>query len=130
MEPLFKNIDCISVKVDDLERAITFYSEKLGHALLWKTQTSAGLGFPDGKSELVLHTEQRPPGTDLLVESVPDAIKQFIEAGGKLVFGPIDIPVGLFAIVSDPWGNQLTMLDLSKGVYQVDKDKNVIGVGI
>jgi lactoylglutathione lyase len=129
MKPLFKGIDCISFKVDDLEKAISFYSDELGHNLLWKTQTSVGLGFPDSKSELVLHTEQRPPGTDLLVESVPDAIKQFTEAGGKLVFGPIDIPVGLFAIVSDPWDNKLNILDLSKGLYTVDKDKNVIGVG-
>jgi predicted enzyme related to lactoylglutathione lyase len=127
MEPLFKDIDCLSVKVDDLERAISFYSEKLGQELLWKTPTSAGLGFPNGKSELVLHTEQRPPGTDLLVESVPAAIKKFTDAGGKLLLGPIDIPVGMFAIVSDPWDNKLTMLDLSKGVYKVDKSKNVIG---
>jgi lactoylglutathione lyase len=110
MKPFFKNIDCISLKVDDLERAIIFYTDKLGHKLKWKTQTSAGLGFPNSKSELVLHTEQRPPGTDLLVESVPDAIKQFTEAGGKLIFGPIDIPIGLFAIVADPWDNKLNML--------------------
>jgi lactoylglutathione lyase len=129
MKPLFKGIDCISIKVDDLERAITFYCDKLGHELLWKTQTAAGLGFPDNKSELVLHAEQRPPGTDLLVASVHDAIKQFTEAGGKLIYGPIDIPVGLFAIVSDPWDNKLNILDLSKGLYKVDKDKNVTGVG-
>jgi lactoylglutathione lyase len=129
MKPIFKGIDCISLKVDDLEDAMTFYTEKLGHRLLWKTQTSAGLGFPNSTSELVLHTEERPPETDLLVESVPDAIKRFTQAGGKLVFGPIDIPVGLFAIVSDPWDNPLNILDLSKGLYKVDKNKNVIGVG-
>jgi predicted enzyme related to lactoylglutathione lyase len=129
MKPLFKGVDCISLKVDDLEKAINFYAEKLGHALLWKTQTSAGLGFANSKSELVLYIEQRPPGTDLLVESIPDAIKQFTEAGGKLIYGPVDIPVGLFAIISDPWDNQINILDLSKGLYQVDKDQNVIGVG-
>ena len=128
MKPLFKSIDCISIKVDDLERAITFYNKNIGYKLLWKTQTSAGLGFSEGKSELVLHTEQRPPETDLLVESVPHAIKQFTDAGGKLVFGPIDIPVGLFAVVSDPWGNQLSILDLSKGEYKVDQDMNVLGL--
>ena len=128
MKPLFKGIDCMSLKVADLETAISFYAEKLGHELLWKTPTSAGLGFPNGKSELVLHTEQRPPGTDLLVESVPDAIERIGEAGGKLVFGPVDIPVGLFAIVSDPWDNPLNILDLSRGLYKVDKNKNVIGV--
>lgn len=129
MKPFFKGIDCISLKVDDLEKAINFYGEKLGHTLLWKMQTSAGLGFPNSKSELVLYIEQRPPGTDLLVESIPDAIEQFTEAGGKLIYGPVDIPVGLFAIISDPWDNQINILDLSKGLYQVDKEQNVIGVG-
>ena len=129
MKPVFKDIDCISFKVDDLEKAIEFYAEKLGHTLLWKNQTSAGLGFPDSKSEIVLHIEQRPPGTDLLVESIPEAIKQFTEAGGKLIYGPVEIPVGQFAIVTDPWENQINILDLSKGLYEVDKDKNVIGVG-
>lgn len=110
MKPLFKGVDCISLKVDDLPKAVTFYAGKLGHKLKWKTRTSAGLEFPDGNSEIVLHTEQRPPGTDLLVESVPDAIEGFTKAGGKLISGPINIPVGLFAIVSDPWGNRLTIL--------------------
>ena len=128
VKPLFMSIDCISLKVADLESAITFYTDKLGHELLWKTPTSAGLGFPNSNSELVIHSEPRPPGTDLLVESVPDGIERLGEAGGKLVFGPIDIPVGLFAIVSDPWDNQLNILDLSKGLYKVDENKNVIGV--
>ena len=127
-KPVFKGIDCISVKVDDLSGAIEFYADRLGHELLWRTQTAAGLGFPKGESEIVLHTEDRPAGTDMLVDSVPDAVRRFSEAGGRLEYGPIDIPVGLFAIVSDPWGNKLNILDLSKGTYTVDSDKNVIGV--
>jgi predicted enzyme related to lactoylglutathione lyase len=129
MKPLFKGVDCVSIKVDDLDRAISFYCERLGHSLKWKTQTAAGMEFADGASELVLHTDQRPLETDLLVDSVPEAVEAFIAAGGKLVQGPIDIEVGLFAVVSDPWGNELAILDLSKGVYQVDQEKNVIKVG-
>ena len=128
MNPIFKGIDCISLKVGDLERAIAFYTG-LGHELLWKTSTSAGLGFPDNNSELVIHIEQRPPGTDLLVESVPEAIKQFTQAGGQVIFGPVDIPIGSFAILSDPWNNPINILDLSKGQYTIDENKNVTGVG-
>ena len=128
VKPLFRGVDCVSVKVDDLSEAIGFYADRLGHELLWKTQTSAGLGFPDGKAEMVLHTEDRPPGVDLLVESVADAISRFTAAGGRLKYGPIDIPVGVFAIVSDPWGNSLNILDLSKGTFRVDSEKNVIGM--
>jgi len=68
MKPLFNGIGCISLKVNDLEKAIAFYRDKLGHELMWKTPTSAGFGFPHSKAELVIHTEQRPPETDLLVE--------------------------------------------------------------
>jgi predicted enzyme related to lactoylglutathione lyase len=126
MKPIFKDVDCISLKVDDLQKAIDFYTKKLGHELKWKTSTSAGLKFAYGESEIVLHTEQRPPGTDLLVESVTKAIDQFTKAGGKLIYGPIDIPVGLFAIISDPWKNMINIIDLSKGLYKVDHYKNVI----
>jgi len=35
----------------------------------------------------------------------------------------------LFAILSDPWNNQINILDLSKGQYKVDENKNVIGAG-
>ena len=128
MPPFFKNIDCISFKVDDLDQAIAFYSQKLEQKLLWKTPTAAGLAFGEGSSELVLYTEDRPAGTDLLVESVPEAIQRFIQTGGKLLFGPIDIPVGQFAVVTDPFGNALNILDLSKGTYQVDESMNVISV--
>ena len=128
MKPVFEDVDCTSFRVEDLSEAIRFYSDELGQELLWKTETSAGLGLPNGRSEIVLYTEDRPPGTDLLVNSVPDAITRFTSAGGKLEYGPIDIPVGLFAIVSDPWGNKLNILDLSKGTFKVDSEKNVVGL--
>ena len=129
MKPVFHSIDCLSLKVGDLSEALEFYSVKLGHSLKWKTATAAGLTFGEGQAELVVHTEDHPSETDLLVESVPEAIREFIQAGGKLVAGPFDLPVGLFAILSDPWENQVCILDLSKGTFQVDGDKNVVGVG-
>jgi lactoylglutathione lyase len=129
MKPVFKSIDCLSLKVGDLSKAIEFYEGRLGHPLKWKTATAAGLEFAAGTAELVVHVEDHPTETDLLVESVPEAIEDFIRAGGSLVAGPFELPVGLFAVVADPWGNHLSMLDLSKGTFQVDADKNVIGVG-
>jgi predicted enzyme related to lactoylglutathione lyase len=129
LKPIFKSIDCLSLKVDDLSKAIAFYSERLGHKIKWRTPTSAGLELPESTSELVLHTEPHPSETCLLVESAPEAIRQFTEAGGKLIAGPFDLPVGLYAKVCDPSGNHLAILDLSKGLYKVDDDKNVIGVG-
>jgi hypothetical protein len=45
------------------------------------------------------------------------------------VAGPFDIQIGLCAVVADPWGNVLVLLDTSKGLLQVDENKRVIGEG-
>jgi hypothetical protein len=49
-------------------------------------------------------------------------------AGGTVVSPPSDIPVGRVAVVRDPWGNQLVLVDLSKGTFDTDADGNVSGV--
>lgn len=125
--PTFRKIDCYSLPVDDLDAAIAFYG-KLGHSLLWRVGNhSAGLRLPDSDDELVLHTDQRPFETCILVKSVPQAIERITATGGKLVFGPIEIQVGQYAILHDPWNNPLPILDFSKGLLKTDADGNVIG---
>ena len=126
MASLFRKVDCVSLKVDDLEAALDFYSRTLGHELLWKAKTAAGLQLPDTDAELVIHTDPVPTETDLLVNSVPEAVERFKQAGGRLTKGPFEIAIGLYALVTDPWGNQLSLLDMSKGALKVDRDKNVL----
>lgn len=41
---------------------------------------------------------------------------------------PVDIPVGRLAVVADPFGNALVVLDLSTGKYVTDEEGRVIGV--
>jgi predicted enzyme related to lactoylglutathione lyase len=123
---LFKKIDCYGIPVGDLEAAVTFYSVGLGHELKWRTATAAGLRLPDSDTELVLNTEYPDLETDLLVESVDLAVDRFVQAGGKLVKPPFDIAVGRCAIVEDPWGNHLVMLDLSRGLFVTDADRSVM----
>jgi hypothetical protein len=45
-----------------------------------------------------------------------------------VVTGPSDIPVGRVAVVADPFGNILVLLDLSKGRYITDTTGRVTGV--
>jgi hypothetical protein len=45
-----------------------------------------------------------------------------------VVAAPVDIPVGRAAVVADPFGNELVLLDLSKGRYVTDDAGNVTGV--
>ena len=86
-EPLFTNVDCLGVQVPDLDEALSFYRDKLGHELLWRSETSAGLGFGNGGKmpELVLHTDAWSIAAAIKVESVSEAIERFVAAGGSVV---------------------------------------------
>jgi lactoylglutathione lyase len=128
MAALFKKVDCHSLPVTDLDAAIAFYSGRLGHELIWRDASAAGLRLPGSEAELVLHTDPRPVETDLLVDSVPDAIERFVAAGGALIVGPFEIRIGLCAVLRDPWQNSVVILDQSKGLLQTDVDGNVVGL--
>jgi hypothetical protein len=41
---------------------------------------------------------------------------------------PFDIPVGRVAVVADPFGNVLVLLDLSKGRYTTDDAGRVTSI--
>lgn len=126
MEPLFRTVDCHSLPVADLDAAIAFYGA-LGHEVIWRDASAAGLRLPDSDAELVLHTDNRPIETDLKVKSVPETIERFTRAGGTLVAGPFEIRIGQCAVLRDPWNNPLVVLDASKGLLDVDASGRVIG---
>jgi predicted enzyme related to lactoylglutathione lyase len=115
--------------VADLEQGLAFYRDRLGHALLWRTEEAAGLRLAEDRSEIVLHTERLPIEVDLKVESADAAAARFQEAGGEVVVQPFEIQIGRAAVVKDPWGNQLVLLDDSKGPLVTDAQGGVIGVG-
>jgi predicted enzyme related to lactoylglutathione lyase len=127
---LFRSVDCVQLPVPDLDAALAFYRDRLGHPLLWRTGTAAGLRLPDSDTELVLTTGQPEPELDLLVDSADEAAAHLVAAGGTVLVEPFDIPVGRLAVVADPFGNRLTFLDLSRGRYVTDPDGNVTGVAV
>ena len=124
--PLFKGIDCLRLPVGDLDEALAFYRDRLGHELVWRSETAAGLRL-EGGGEIVLQTERPEQETNLLVASVEEAVESFVAAGGRVVAGPFDIQIGKCAVVRDPFGNVLVMLDLSKGRLVTDKDGRIAG---
>lgn len=123
---LFRKIDCHSIPVSNLDEALAFYRDALGHELIWRDATAAGLRLPESDAELVLHTDARPIETDLWVESVPTAVDTFVAAGGKVVLGPFEIRIGLCAVLEDRWENRLVILDSSKGSLRTDSQGNVV----
>ena len=126
MSALFQKVVCLSLPVEDLDAALAFYRDQLGHELIWRTVEAAGLKLPRGEAELVLHTDKRPFEADLMVDSVPIAVERFVQAGGQLVQGPFEIRIGRCAVLEDPWGNKVVILDISKGLLKTDADGNVI----
>ncbi len=84
--------------------------------------------MPEDDSEIVLYTESRGEEIDILVDSADDAARSFESAGGEVVVQPFDIRIGRCAVVKDPWGNELVLLDNSKGRLVTDEGFNVVGV--
>lgn len=125
--PLIRKVDCVQFHVPDLEAGLAFYRDRLGHELIWRTETAAGLRLPDSDAEIVIQTERQGAETDLLVESADEAAHLVEQAGGRIIVPPFDIPIGRCVVAADPWGNTLVLLDASKGMLQTNADGNVIG---
>jgi predicted enzyme related to lactoylglutathione lyase len=124
---LLRKVDCVRLYVPDLEAGLAFYRNQLGHELIWRTETAAGLRLPESDAELVLQTEDQRQEVDFLVDSADHAAKLVEQAGGKVTVPPFDIQIGRCVVLEDPWGNPLVLLDMSKGLLKTDADGNVIG---
>lgn len=125
--PLLRKVDCVRLYVPDLEAGLSFYRDQLGHELIWRTETAAGLHLPESDAELVIQTEDQRQEVDLLVDSADKSALLIEKAGGKVIVPPFDIQIGRCVVVEDPWGNPLVLLDMSKGPLQTDANGNVIG---
>jgi predicted enzyme related to lactoylglutathione lyase len=129
MEPLLLYLDAVTIPVPDLDAGMDFYCGVLGHELIWRNDAvgQAGLRTPESRTEIVLTTHQKYE-PDWKVASVDTAAAIFRAHGGGVKLGPIDIPIGRLAVVEDPFGNSLVVLDSAKGTYQTDRAGNVTGV--
>ena len=125
--PLFQKIDCIRLHVDNLDEALAFYRDRLGHTLVWRTEGVVGLRLPDTDAEIVLHTDGHGQDIDFKVESADAAAARFVAAGGTILIPPFDIQIGRCVVVADPWGNPLVLLDTSKGFLVTDEEGHILG---
>jgi predicted enzyme related to lactoylglutathione lyase len=127
--PLLRNVDAVTVPVPDLDAGLRLYRDCLGHQLRWRNDDigAAGLRLPDGDTEIVLTTRLNYE-PNWLVASADEAAAAVAAASGRIIAEPEDIPVGRVAVVADPFGNVLVLLDLSKGRYVTDDDGNATAV--
>jgi lactoylglutathione lyase len=119
-----KKIDAVIHRVADLDEAIKFYVEVLGLKLGWKDESMAGVLFPGNDSELVLHTDENLPNPNVSfqVENVEAFVEEYKGKGYKVLVEPFDIRCGRCAVLSDPYGNGIEVMDLTKfdGVPRFD----------
>lgn len=128
MEPALQYVDAVTVPVPDLESGMAFYCDVLGHKVLWRNEAigQVGLATPRSATEIVLTTGQSYE-PDWKVASADAVAELFLAGGGRVVAGPMDIPIGRLAVVEDPFGNRIVVLDSSKGTYVTDEHGRVIG---
>jgi predicted enzyme related to lactoylglutathione lyase len=128
-DPVLQSVDAITIRVPDLDSGLRFYRDAMGHDLKWRNDEigQAGLKLPGSDTEIVLST-QLEYAPNWLVASAEEAARVIVQSGGTMIAGPLEIPVGQVAIVADPFGNVLVLVDMSKGRYLTDDAGRVTGV--
>ncbi|MBU2668923.1 VOC family protein [Actinoplanes bogorensis] len=114
---MLRKIDCVMVRVDALDEAAAFYARAFGLSRLWSDETAVGMGLPETDAEIVLHTMDLPDDATVhyLVDDVPAAVAEFEREGCTVRTPPFEVPVGRGAVLEDPYGNAVCILDLSTG---------------
>ncbi len=113
-----RKIDCIMYRVKDLDVSAKFYSEILGLKQVWRDNEHQMIGFTfsESDSEIVIHTLADIPNPDssYLVDNVEEFVKVFKAKGYIVCKEPFEVRTGKFAVLSDPDGNIINIIDLTK----------------
>ena len=115
---MFKKIDCVMIRVDDVVAGEKFYSEVFGLRPLWREAGSVGMGLRETDAEIVLHNNADIPNkveVHYLVDDVVAAVKSYAEKGCRVLVPPFDVLIGKCAVIEDPFGTNICLLDLTSG---------------
>jgi predicted enzyme related to lactoylglutathione lyase len=109
----------------DVDGAKDFYGQVFGWTTaqpkgapdyIWNWQVD-GQRWPEGLGGLMRMGTDMPPEAPplwqvyLMLESTDEAVDRTKAAGGSLIFGPVDIPIARFAVVFDPQGANVSLLE-------------------
>jgi len=115
---MLRKIDCVMIRVDDVEAAATYYADVFGLRPLWSGDDAIGLVFPETDAEIVLHRDPGIPSAvevHYLVDDVVAAVTHFAAKNCRVLVEPFDITIGKCAVIQDPFGTRLCILDMAKG---------------
>ena len=116
---MLKKVDCVMIRVDDVDAATAYYRDVFGLRPLWREGHMSGFGFPDSNAEIVLQDDPNIPPVKIdvnySVDDVAGAVERLRAAGCTIVAGPFDIPIGKCAVIVDPFGTPMTLVDMTTG---------------
>ena len=118
---MIKRIKFLGIPVKDQERALAFYTEKLGFRILTdqlfsETQRWIELSIPGAETGVVLFTPQGHEdrigtfvNTSWEVDNVEKTFAELQEKGVEFDGTPQKQPWGIFAMMKDSEGNQIVL---------------------
>jgi lactoylglutathione lyase len=115
---VLRKIDCVMIRVEDVEAAAAYYAKVFGLRPLWSGEGAVGLVFPETDAEIVLHRETTIPSSvevHYKVDDVVVAVAYYAAQGCQILVAPFDITIGKCAVIRDPFGTRLCILDTTKG---------------
>jgi lactoylglutathione lyase len=119
---MFGKLGLVMVVVRDMERSVAFYRDVLGLKLLihqpnW-SQFDAGnilIGLhPDGEEVKVSPTTGMSIG--IYVDDMDKAVTEIRRRFGKIAVGPRQDPFGRWALVFDPDGYSIQIIEMARGL--------------
>ena len=120
---MLKKIDCVMIRVQDVKAAMAYYADVFGLHPVWWDDSSAGLVFPESDAEIVVHCRPDIPSrveVNYLVEDVVAAVQTLETKGCRILVAPFDIAIGKCAVIEDPFGTELCILDMTKEPLKTD----------
>ena len=115
---MFKKIDCVMIRVDDVAAGESFYAGVFGLRPLWREAGSVGMGMPETDAEIVLHNNAEIPNkveVHYLVDDVVAEVKSYAEKGCHVLVPPFDVLIGKCAVIQNPFATTICILDLTSG---------------
>jgi lactoylglutathione lyase len=122
---MLKKIERVLIRVKDVTEAADFYADVFGLKPVWRDEqeASAGLLLPETETEIVLSYDPHLPGQVEIhyrVDDVVSAVQKYTEQGCIVVTQPFETQMGKCAVIEDPFGIHLILLDMSKADIELE----------
>jgi lactoylglutathione lyase len=119
---MFGKLGLVMIVVRDMERSVAFYRDVLGLKLLMQqdnwTQLDAGnilIGLhPEGEEVHVQPTTGMSIG--IYVDNIDKAVAEIRRRYGKVAVGPRQEPFGRWALVFDPDGYSVQIIEMARAL--------------